>query len=500
MMLILVLLGIILALLWYLRRNSTWDKRGVPGPKPLPIVGNILRHFLGQKTLGQIYRQIYNKYDKYPFVGIYRATTPCLLVRDPEFVQRILVKDFKSFQNNEMHVEKDVDVLFGRNPFVLRGKEWRDTRQMLSPGYTSGRMKNLYPMITEIAKTMVNFIENHPTGTTDGIETRLLTKRFTLDNVAKAAFGIDGKCFGSYDEMSDFMQLTNTFLQPGSFQAILTQMIQIFPVITKLPFMTFTNKSTADKIISIISEVKKHRLQNNVQANDYLQFLIELGKEHKFSDVDVTAHASTFFFDGYFTSSLVLSYLLLCLAMYPEYQDKVRDEIKETLEKNNGEIPYESLHDMPWLNACLYESTRVYPIAESMMKVCTEDFEYTPTDPSYKNLTVQLKPGDVVMVPYGIMSKDPKYFVEPDKFLPERLLEKDEMSNKVFFPFGAGPRVCIGQRMGIMQIKLGAAHIVKNFQISTSPKLCQPIKYCAYNFMNEVKGGIWLRYRKINDH
>ena len=186
--------------------------------------------------------------------------------------------------------------------------------------------------------------------------------------------------------------------------------------------------------------------------------------------------------------------------MYPEYQDKVRDEINETLEKNNGEIPYESLHDMPWLNACLYESTRVYPIAEAMMKVCTEDFEYTPTDPSYKNLTVQLKPGDVVMVPYGIMSKDPKYFVEPDKFLPERLLEKDEMSNKVFFPFGAGPRVCIGQRMGIMQIKLGAAHIVKNFQISTSPKLCQPIKYCAYNFMNEVKGGIWLRYRKINDH
>lgn len=85
----------------------------------------------------------FRKYDGYPFVGVFRATTPCLLVRDPDFVNKILVKDHKAFYNNDFYIDKNVDPLFGQNLFVLRNQEWKDTRQMITPGFTSVKVRQL---------------------------------------------------------------------------------------------------------------------------------------------------------------------------------------------------------------------------------------------------------------------------------------------------------------------------------------------------------------------
>ncbi|XP_030760090.1 probable cytochrome P450 28d1 [Sitophilus oryzae] len=495
-----LVIGAIFLIFLYLRFKKTyWEERGIPGPKPWPIIGNIGANFIGQKTLGEVFFDIYRKYEGYPFVGLFRAKSPCLLVRDPELVQRILVKDFKFFRNNEMYVDRNVDILLGFNPFVLRDQEWKDTRQMLTPGFTSGRLKGLFPIITSITQEFVRFIEHHPNAHTEGIETRLLTKRFTSDNVAKAAFGIDGKAFESYDNMSDFMQMANSFFTPGTIQAILLQIVQIFPASVKYFPIKLVPTKLENQIVSIIVDVKRHRTNNDAVHKDYLQFLLELNKEKKFSDKEITAHASTFFFDGYFTSSLVLSYILLCLAQNPEYQERVREEIRKVEENNNGEITYEGLQEMELVNACFFESLRMYPVLEMLTKVCTEPYEYTCEDPDFKKMTVSFKPNDVVILPYGMFGKDPKYFKDPEKFYPERMMDKDGTTNRVFFPFGLGPRVCIGQRLGIMQVKIGLVHVIKNFEVTISPKLQQPIKMHPFNFMNEVKGGVWLRYKKIKN-
>lgn len=83
---------------------------------------------------------LYRKYEEYPFVGFYRATNPVLLIRDPELVNRVLVKDFKSFRYNEFTVEQDSDILMKNNPFVQRDEAWKNIRQMLTPGLTSGKV------------------------------------------------------------------------------------------------------------------------------------------------------------------------------------------------------------------------------------------------------------------------------------------------------------------------------------------------------------------------
>ncbi|ERL92317.1 hypothetical protein D910_09634 [Dendroctonus ponderosae] len=488
---------IVLLVLWYKIRSYYWVNRGVPGPKPWPIVGNLAEHLFGRKTIGQVITEIYQKYDEYPFVGIFRATSPCLLVRDPEFVNRILVKDHKSFYNNDFNIDKKKDPLFGQNPFVLRNQEWRDTRHMLTPGFTGGKMKDIYPLIVGVAAKLVKFVENNPSVEADGVNARELTRRFTLDNVAIAAFGIDGKSFES-EEISEFMELANRILTPGSLNGILQQLTTVLPILRIALSVKMVPKDAEHRLIEIVTQVVNHRASSNLKINDYFEFILQIAKEKGLSNTDIAAHATTFFLDGYESSSNVMTSLLMNLAVNPTYQKKIRDEIK-TVEENNNGITYETIFELKWLDACLNETLRFTPLFDIMVKTCTQPFQYTPDSSDFKKITVKLYPGDTVILPYSLLMNDEKYVVNPKEFLPERMLGKADSNRSIFFPFGNGPRTCIGQRFGIMQIKQGVAELIKHFDISLSPKFRYPPKLIPLNFLNEIQGGVWLRFKKIGN-
>lgn len=84
---------------------------------------------------------LFRKYEGSPFVGMYRMFTPTLMIREPELIKNIVVKDFKHFLNNDIGVDKDVDRIFGRNPFALKGNDWKTKRAQLSPCFSSGKVK-----------------------------------------------------------------------------------------------------------------------------------------------------------------------------------------------------------------------------------------------------------------------------------------------------------------------------------------------------------------------
>lgn len=73
-------------------------------------------------------------------VGAYRTSDPVLIIRDPEFINKILVQDSKYFFNNDFSVDKNLDPLQGASPFVQKDDEWKTTRTSLSPGFTSGKV------------------------------------------------------------------------------------------------------------------------------------------------------------------------------------------------------------------------------------------------------------------------------------------------------------------------------------------------------------------------
>ncbi|XP_050309053.1 probable cytochrome P450 6a23 isoform X2 [Anthonomus grandis grandis] len=463
----LIFILVVICIFYIRRKYSYWERKNVPGPKPWPIFGNILESFLKKKTVGQIFRQIYSEYDDYPVVGVYRTSDPVLIIRDPEFVNRIL----------------------GASPFLQKDDEWRETRRMLSPGFTSGKMKNLFPLIEKVNKRLTNYLKQN---LNISLETQKLCRRYTLENVALSAFGIEGRNFKN--EESEFMKLANSFIAPGTFAL---SMFQMFPILSNLVSLKVIPKEVEAALIKIIKEVLEIRRHNNTSVNDYLQFIADLSQKQKFDYNEIAGHAATFFEDGYETSALVMSYILYNLAMNQEAQEKIRAEIRNV----GSKISYEDLGEMKYLNACISESMRLHPVLEHYTRVCNHPYVYTTSKESagyFKEMSLGIDKNTVCIIPFGGLCHDKKYFSDPEKFIPERFIDKGEQYKNIFYPFGGGHRICLGQRFGIMQVRMGIIEIIKNFRVSISDKTKVPFEFLPWTVLNKVKHGVWLIYSEIN--
>ncbi|KRT85204.1 cytochrome P450, partial [Oryctes borbonicus] len=220
-------------------------------------------------------------------------------------------------------------------------------------------------------------------------------------------------------------------------------------------------------------EVIDNRTSTNTKRNDFIQILLELGAGHMGSTQGVTteemlAQSFIFFDAGFETSSTNLTFSLYELAMHQDLQQKVRDEIFTVLERHNGEMTYEALMEMPYVDQVLDESLRKYPPIPFLNRKCSTDYKIPGSD-------LVIEKGTSVMISLPGLHMDPEYFPEPDKFDPERFSKENKSKIKpfTFLSFGNGPRVCIGQRFALLQNKLGLCLILKNFKISaleTTPK------------------------------
>ncbi|RZC35328.1 p450 domain containing protein [Asbolus verrucosus] len=501
MLLILAIVAIATAYYFLNLNYRYWKKRGVPGPKPTLLLGNLGPSFFLKKSPAEVYEDIYNDYQDVPIVGIYRASTPALVVRDPEVIKDVTVKSFSSFRDNDLQIDKSIDPLFGRHPFVLRGDEWKTTRVQLTPGFTSGKMKWIYPLLEDVSKQFVRFIESKPKALNgEGVEVKEICMRFTLNNVGSCAFGLEARCFE--EENSEFRQLADRFFCPEAFQMVKVFLVSIIPVIPKLISIKFTPRDVEEKLTNIISQTLKYRETNNVVRNDFLQHLHQLKKtctDYEFTDVDVAAHATGFFGDGYETSSIVMSFVLYELALNPTAQSTLREEISKAFEENDDQLPYDALQGLQYLDGVVNEALRMHPPAGSLQKICTEPYTYIPKDGDVIKQPVTIEKGTCIILPVNGLHHDPKYYEDPGSFKPERFIgvNKDNLTKYSFLPFGEGPRACLGQRFGILQIKIGVAYVMKNFELSLNKKTKRPLTYDPIYFMTSPKGGLWLDFKKI---
>ncbi|CAH0553970.1 unnamed protein product [Brassicogethes aeneus] len=497
-----VLLIFVVTLLYvlYKRTFEYWKRRNVPGPEPTFLVGHIGESFLGKKSLGNCFFEIYKEYKDYPFVGVYKSVTPCLLVRDPEFLKCIYVKNFKSFMNNEMFVDKKVDPVMGRNPFFSKDQAWKETRALLTPNFTTGKMKTIFTLLDNVSQKAVSYVNKQIDSGVNCLEAKNLCTKITLENVASCAFGLEANCFN--DPNCDFQDIANKFLSPEKWQSLKIFVSMIIPSLMKVLSIRFISKEVAERLRKIVFDTVDYREKNNVQRPDFLQSMMQLKDSTKdFDPEDMVAHAASFFGDGYETSSIVMSFLLYEIAKHPEVQDKLRQEINDTMDGNGGKLTYDVIMEMEYLDACLNGKISKNPFVESLSKRCTEKFSYKPANTSeFKDIDVTVDVGTVMVIPVKGLFLDPKYFDEPDKFIPARFLKenrKNDRSQGVFRPFGDGPRVCIGQKFGLLQIKAAVAHIIRAFSVSVNSKTKEPLEFDPWYLMLSPIGGLWLDFHKI---
>lgn len=476
-----------------------WEKYGINGPKPRLLFGNIPYMLTQKRHMVYNYDQIYNDFKNEPVVGYFCARTPQLLIREPELIKEVLSKNFQNFAANDFSdtVDEKSDPLLARNPFSLSGEAWKTRRAEITPAFTNNRIKAMVHLMEEVCERMTKYVNKqvNPSTGVAVLDTKELMAKYTTDVVASCIFAIDAKSFEKDDpEIRAMGRRIMNFNFIVQFVLLLTTFC---PTIKKFYKFTFIPKDATDFFIRIMQDAIRYRKENNINRTDYLDHLLTLQDRKQITDIDIAGHGVSFFADGFETSSILLTYFLYDMAANPSVQDSLRAEIRRVKETDG--MSYERMMEMPLLEQFVCESQRMHPIIAVMAKRCTADT--TLIGP--KDRKIFVKKGTTVTVPYYSISFDSTHFPDPHEFDPERFSAQNGGSKAyrdrgVYFPFSEGPRMCLGMRFALAQVKRAMVEIVDNFSLSVNEKTLEPFEMDPAQFMLMPKGSIWLDFKPIS--
>ncbi|KAH8403265.1 hypothetical protein KR222_009330 [Zaprionus bogoriensis] len=487
----------------FLRWNfNYWSKRGVPGPKPSILVGNYPNMYTMKRhtiyDLDDIYRRYKNKYDA---VGIYGARNPQLLVISPELARRVFVSDFKHFHDNEVSllVNEKTDFIFANNPFTLTGEKWKNRRADVTPGLTQSRIKAVYPVTNEVCQKLSDWLTKQlRLGAKDGINAKEMCLRFTTEMVTDCVLGLKADSFT--DKPTPIMDhIKDLFAQPWTF-VLYFILISTFPALQSILKLRFVPRATERFFVDLMENaVKARRAQlasgKKFERNDFLEYMLQLANKRNLDSRQLTAHSMTFLLDGFETSAGVLGHLLMLLGREQKAQQKLRDEVTAHLNAQ-GFIDFDKLNDLPYLEACILETIRMFPPGFISNRLCTESLEL----PNKQGKNFVVESGTTVLIPHYCLMMDEDHFPDPQQFQPERFMQPDAAKmyreRGIFMPFGDGPRVCIGMRFALAQIKAAAVEIVTKFNIRVNPKTRTDNVLDPLIFISALKGGLFLDFER----
>ncbi|KAL5280276.1 hypothetical protein ACFFRR_004322 [Megaselia abdita] len=171
---------------------------------------------------------------------------------------------------------------------------------------------------------------------------------------------------------------------------------------------------------------------------------------------------------GVDTTSTIFTGVLLCMGTNPDKQEILREEIRKILPNKDSELTVENMKNMPYLRACIKESIRLYPIGPGTVRRSNQDLEidgyFVPSGTDFSLNTEMLM-------------RDSKHYSDPLKFIPERWLREGVTEKSqcpaaskaehpfVYIPFGFGPRMCVGKRIVDLELEIGLAKIIRNYQL-----------------------------------
>lgn len=348
--LVTILLGFILLIYWYIKKSfSYWKSMGVPYEEPEIPSGNVKG--LGRTSnMYEITDRLYRKFKgKCKIFGLYLFVQPNAVIIDLDLIKTILVKEFNTFMDRDFFHNEKVEPLTG-HLVALSGDKWRHVRTKLTPTFTSGKMKYMFPTISKVGNRLTEFVHDTIKQNNE-IEVKGVLARFTMDVIGTVAFGIECDTMKSTD--NDFYRFSRTAMESTRHGPYVTFLIRNFKGLAKLLGVKILRDDVSEFFMNVVKSTIEYREKNNIQRNDFMDLLIKLKTDKEGTDgltVDqIAAQAFLFFLAGYETSSTTMLFTLYELALNPEIQTKVRQEIGNALQKH-GDITYEMMMDIPYLD------------------------------------------------------------------------------------------------------------------------------------------------------
>ena len=359
-------------------------------------------------------------------------------------------------------------------PYLYRGDTWRALRKLLSPTFTSGKIKSMVEPMEGIADSTLNYITKKAKEDPE-IEFKSIMQGFSLDCITKVAFGMETNCHLGEDKA--LFELSKGILKDFFIKtypmAFLWNFFFHFPELIK--HVGFWPEG-AVQIRKMTKDIINERDEKNVQVGDFVDRLRGFKKVAvaPITDEMIEAQGMVFLLAGFETTASTLSSLIYHVAMYPEVQEKIIEEIRDNI--GSDDITHESISTLEYLEACIMETLRVCPTPMEHDRTCINDCIVNG---------IKVKKGVRIMMPTLPAHLDPEFFPEPEKYQPERFL-KENAANVIPYtwrPFGSGNRVCIAQRFAMMEMKLFFAKFMAKFKVTPTKRSGLVPELGAYGFL-----------------
>jgi cytochrome P450 len=425
------------------RLNQKAQASRPPGPKGNPIMG-VMRDF-NRDQLGFIERAR----DEYgDIVWMRFLYVPALFLYHPDDVEYVLVTNPKNFIKSMSLRSNFFQRLVGNGLLTSQGEEWKRARRLSQPAFHRERVASYGDTMVDYANRLSSKWQE---GETRDIHTDMM--RLTLEIVVQCLFSADVS--HDVDEVgATLKELVKPFASMATLGWILNNRL---PTPAHLRFHRL-----ARKIDDVVYRIISDRRATGEDRGDLLSTLLAARDEDgsQMTDRQLRDEVMTLFLAGHETTALTLAWSWYLLGTHPEAERRFHAELDEVL---GGRTP--TVADLPRLKfteQIAKESMRLYPPAFGLGREAIADCEIG----GYR-----VPAGTQVFMFQWATQRDPRFYDEPLLFRPERWTEDfiEQLPKYAYFPFGGGPRACIGASFAMMEIILCLATIGQKFRLELVP-------------------------------
>uniref|UniRef100_A0A3P9KLC9 Thromboxane-A synthase n=1 Tax=Oryzias latipes TaxID=8090 RepID=A0A3P9KLC9_ORYLA len=521
--LLLVFLGL---LYWYsVYPFSVLSRYGIKHPKPVPFFGNL---FLFREGFFKPLNDLIKTHGR--VCGYYLGRKPVVVIADPDLLRQVMVKDFSSFPNR-------MTLRFATKPMVdcllaLKDERWRRVRSILTPSFSAAKMKEMVPLINTVTEVMMKNLTTHAESG-QAFDIHRCFGFFTMDVIASVAFATHVDSQNKPDD--PFVHHAQMFFTFSFFRPMM-MFFMAFPSLMA-PVARFIPNKRRDEMsnffIHNIQKIIKQREEQppDQRRRDFLQLMLDARTAKECASLDqfdtsnhgdetltnpkaassdqessrseesalrrpqkkmmtedeVVGQAFIFLLAGYETTSSTLGFTCYLLAVHPECQHKVQQEVDQFFSRHESP-DYTNIQELKYMDMVVSETLRLYPPGFRFAREVEEDCVVNG---------VRLPKGATLEIPAGFLHYDPEYWSEPEKFIPERFTPEAKASRHpfVYLPFGSGPRNCVGMRLAQLEIKMALAHLFRRFSVVACSETKVPLELKSSSTLGP-KNGIFVKITK----
>ena len=266
------------------------------------------------------------------------------------------------------------------------------------------------------------------------------------------------------------------------------------PALMRIFRIPIFRKDSSTYVDKVVQQNIRSREGESSDRKDILGALLKIHKENpKDFTLDLISKTCLqFMTDGYITIAESIICVIYMIAARPKIEERLQEEIDRVFDNKddpNGDLTDDDINELNFLDMVFKETMRLAGIG-ALPRQCTKEWKVP-------NSNLVLPVGTICMLPIGALQTDPKYWEDPEEFIPERFSEENKGNIKTgtYFPFGQGPRMCLGNNFARFEAKVVLIYLFRNFSTVGGEKLPKDLELDANAFLLP-KGGLKLQFKR----